>query len=77
MYYAIDLVTEDGQSQLNQRLVQRYGVRKSAVLRSSVFTSPIGGEHYEAYAPLSGDDHVTVSQAFMGEDKPNESWCTR
>ena len=75
--YCVDVVPEDEESLLNRRLFQRYGIRKSAIQRSSVFTSPIGGDYYELYSPLTGEDHAVIQRAFTGKEELGEGWCTR
>ena len=70
-------------SELNEKLIRRYGVPKSRTLTSSVFMSPIGQEHYELFEPLTGAFHDSVQQAqgLRVEGKENEeeasTWCTR
>lgn len=69
-------------SELNEKLIRRYGVPKSRTLTSSVFTSPIGQEHYELFEPLTGTFHDSVQQAqgLREEGKKEEkalNWCTR
>ena len=68
-------------SDLNKKLIRRYGIPKSQTVTSSVFTSPIGSEHYTLFEPLSGDPHQVAEQAFgLGEyDETGTSseWLTR
>ena len=69
-------------SELNEKLIRRYGVPKSRTLTSSVFMSPIGQEHYELFEPLTGAFHDSVQQThgLRGEGKKEEeaaTWCTR
>ena len=73
-------------SELNEKLIRRYGVPKSRTLTSSVFMSPIGQEHYELFEPLTGAFHEAVQQAHglreEGKKKKEEeeeasTWCTR
>ena len=68
-------------SDLNNRLIRRYGIPKSRTLTSSVFTSPIGSEHYTLFEPLSGDPHQVVQQAFglreYDETGTSSEWLTR
>ena len=78
-------------SELNEKLIRRYGVPKSRTLTSSVFMSPIGQEHYELFEPLTGAFHDSVQQAHglreEGKKKEEEeeeeeeeeasTWCTR
>ena len=74
-------------SELNEKLIRRYGVPKSRTLTSSVFMSPIGQEHYELFEPLTGVFHESVQQAhgLREEGKKEEeeveeeasTWCTR
>ena len=56
---------------------QKYGVNPSRVLTSSAFTSPIGKEHFEAYAPLTGNDHGFLQKKLFGVEGEAENWCTR
>lgn len=69
-------------SELNEKLIRRYGVPKSRTLTSSVFMSPIGQEHYELFEPQTGAFHDSVQQAqgLREEGKKEEkalNWCTR
>jgi len=69
-------------SELNEKLIRRYGVPKSRTLTSSVFMSPIGQEHYELFDSLTGAFHDSVQQAqgLREEGKKEEkalNWCTR
>lgn len=69
-------------SDLNEKLIRRYGVPKSRTLTSSVFMSPIGQEHYELFEPLTGAFHDSVQQAqgLREEGKEEEEasmWHTR
>ena len=68
-------------SDLNNKLIRRYGIPKSRTLTSSVFTSPIGSEHYTLFEPLSGDPHQVVQPAFglgeYDETQTNSEWLTR
>ena len=70
-------------SELNEKLIRRYGVPKSRTLTSSIFMSPIGQEHYELFEPLTGAFHDSVQQVHgvREEDKKKEedaaTWCTR
>ena len=71
------------ESELNEKLIRRYGVPKSRTLTSSVFMAPIGQEHYELFEPLTGTFHDSVQQALglreEGEKEKEEAshWCTR
>lgn len=69
-------------SELNEKLIRRYGVPKSRTLTSSVFMSPFDQEHYELFEPLTGTFHDSVQQAqgLREEGKKEEkalNWCTR
>ena len=82
--YVYILASSDKEdSELNEKLIRRYGVPKSRTLTSSVFMSPIGQEHYELFEPLTGTFHDTVQQAHglreEGKEKEEEAstWCTR
>ena len=71
-------------SELNDKLIRRYGVPKSRTLTSSVFMSPIGQEHYELFEPLTGTFQDSIQQAHRlreeGKEEKEEqksTWCTR
>ena len=68
-------------SDLNNKLIRRYGIPKSRTLTSSVFTSPIGSAHYTLFEPLSGDPHQVVQQTFglreYDETGTSSEWLTR
>ena len=63
-------------SRLNNMFKKKYGASPSRVLTTSVFVSPVGKEHFEAYAPLTKDNHNFIQKAF-GSDGVGETWCTR
>ena len=66
-------------SDLNSKMIHRYGIPKSRTLSSSAFTFPIGPEHYRLLEPLTGDFHNIVQQAqgLREEDEDVGTWCTR
>ena len=68
-------------SDLNNRLIRRYGIPKSRTLTSSVFTASIGSEHYTLFEPHSGDPHQVAQQAFgsreYDETQTSSEWLTR
>lgn len=71
-------LTDPENSELNEKLVRRYGIPKSRTSTSSAFTSPIGLDRYRMFEPLTGDSHNTVQQAHgMTVDEDVETWCTR
>ncbi|XP_031558651.1 cytosolic endo-beta-N-acetylglucosaminidase-like [Actinia tenebrosa] len=67
---------DEEESKLSKMFNQKYGVHTSKVLSSSAFTSPIGKEHFEAYAPVTASDHDVVQRIF-GVEKSADGWCTR
>ena len=81
MLHVYILASSVEDSELNEKLIRRYGVPKSRTLTSSVFMSPIGQEHYELFEPLTGAFHDAVQQAQELEEEGKEeeasTWCTR
>ena len=77
LFHLVGSSTED--SDLNSKMIHRYGIPKSRTLSSSAFMSPIGPEHYRLFEPLAGDFHNIVQQAqgLREEDEDGVTWCTR
>ena len=66
------------ESDFNKKLIHLYGIPHSGKVTSSVFISPIGEEHYELFAPLTGIYHDFVQQAHARDSEVNDTtWCTR
>ena len=84
MYFYILASSNKEDSELNEKLIRRYGVPKSRTLTSSVFMSPIGQEHYELFEPVTCAFHDSVQQAHGLREEGNKekeeeafTWCTR
>ncbi|XP_028413134.1 cytosolic endo-beta-N-acetylglucosaminidase-like [Dendronephthya gigantea] len=63
---------------LNEALMQRYGVPRSSQIDMERFTSvSVGQEHYRSFAPVSGDHHGRLAELCCIEEETSSLWYTR
>ena len=65
---------------VDEALLQRYGVRRSAQLPTDNLEIAVGQEHYRLFAPVSRNEHDTLHRMCSTQDRNenlHSTWCTR